>query len=137
MKVSDQDFRTKWILWFFSTRDSTPMFSWRLCDKILVSFTPSCTLQRVASLSGQLDWFRKHLKTLRAWTGEVWANHIIGDAVYVISTGSNDYSNNYLLDPSQHDNVDEDTFVELIYNEMVSFVHVHIPRPFNFIWRLK
>lgn len=65
--------------------------------------------------------------------GEVWVNYIIGDVVYVISIGSNDYSNNYLLDLLQYDNVDEDIFVEFIYNEMVFFVYVYIFRFFNFI----
>ncbi|KAJ7534764.1 hypothetical protein O6H91_12G003000 [Diphasiastrum complanatum] len=51
----------------------------------------------VIPLSTQLQYFKEYQKKLAAVVGADNAKHLLSNAAYVISTGSNDYVNNYYL----------------------------------------
>jgi phospholipase/lecithinase/hemolysin len=50
-------------------------------------------------MNAQLEWFKDYYQQVLSLAGEQNGEDIITNALYVIGTGSNDYVNNYFLNP--------------------------------------
>jgi len=53
----------------------------------------------VKGMNAQLEWFKDYYQQVLSLAGEQNGEDIITNALYVIGTGSNDYVNNYFLNP--------------------------------------
>lgn len=58
-------------------------------------------LQSVIPLWKELEYYREYQKDLRGYLGDEKANEILGEALYLISIGTNDFLENYYVLPKR------------------------------------
>ncbi|MCO5552460.1 hypothetical protein L7F22_005972 [Adiantum nelumboides] len=76
----------------------------------------------VAPLSRQLQWFRQYKVQLSGSVGKEKAAHILDNALYVVSSGSNDFVNNYFINPRLQKRYNQTQYLNLISGLIVSFL---------------
>ncbi|EFJ34368.1 hypothetical protein SELMODRAFT_438768 [Selaginella moellendorffii] len=76
----------------------------------------------VPGLSGQIEWFSKYKSKLIGMVGQANASDIVSKALVAISTGSNDYINNYYLNPLTQKMFDPDTYRAMLIESFANFV---------------
>lgn len=58
-------------------------------------------LQSVIPLWKEMEYYKEYQKTLRAYLGNEKANEVLGEALYLISIGTNDFLENYYVIPGR------------------------------------
>ncbi|KAJ7263697.1 hypothetical protein O6H91_21G035300 [Diphasiastrum complanatum] len=76
----------------------------------------------VVSLTGQLKWYQDYLSTLSETVGKENASSIISKAVFILSTGSNDYVNNYYINLDLQKQYNLDQYQAILLSSYKSFV---------------
>ncbi|KAJ7518955.1 hypothetical protein O6H91_20G016800 [Diphasiastrum complanatum] len=76
----------------------------------------------VASLKQQLQWYHSYRNKLITIVGRENASTILSEALHVISTGSNDYVNNYYLNPLLQEQYDTQEFQRKLLLSFEEFV---------------
>lgn len=68
-------------------------------DLTLITSFP---LQSVIPLWKEIEYYKEYQKQLRGYLGEEKANMVLTEALYLISLGTNDFLENYYVNPGNH-----------------------------------
>nr|ABK26586.1 unknown [Picea sitchensis] len=89
-------------------------------------------LQNVLTLEQQLDNFKLYREKLVNMLGPENSSEVISGALFVISMGTNDFSNNYYLNPSTRAHYTIDEFQDHVLHTLSRFIEVSIlPNQYN------
>lgn len=80
--------------------------------------------QNVLPLSAQLKYFMHYKVKMRRLLGVKSAEDIIGNAIFVISMGTNDFLQNYYLDPIRPNQYTIDQFQNFLVSRMAHSITV-------------
>ena len=81
-------------------------------------------VQNVVPISRQMQWFRQYKIQLEGTIGKQKARHILDNALYVVSSGSNDFVNNFYINPNLQMHYNVTQYMNLISTHIVSFLQV-------------
>lgn len=81
-------------------------------------------MQNVIPAFRQLAMFQDYKSKLAAVVGQQRASSIVSDALYFVSTGSNDYILNYYLSPSLQQRYTTVQFSKLLLSIQTQFLQV-------------
>ncbi|KAJ7522448.1 hypothetical protein O6H91_18G010900 [Diphasiastrum complanatum] len=76
----------------------------------------------VASLTGQLKWYQEYFGKLSDFVGPANASSIISKALFILSTGSNDYVNNYYINLDLQNKYHLDQYRDILLSSYKSFI---------------
>lgn len=82
-------------------------------------------VQNVKGLTTQFSWFKNWKNEVVSLVGQEKGNYIVGKALYVISTGSNDWVNNYYINLELMNKYSTDTYTTFLIDLVGSYVKVH------------
>ena len=99
-------------------------------------------VQNVVPISRQMQWFRQYKVQLEGTIGKQKARYILNNALYVVSSGSNDFVNNFYINPNLQMHYNATQYMNLISTHIVSFLQVSFyssrrcPSIIHFIWSM-
>ncbi|KAH7433694.1 hypothetical protein KP509_07G081700 [Ceratopteris richardii] len=85
-------------------------------------FDSTADLFKVVPMSRQLQWFRQYKVQLIGSVGRDKADHIISNALFVVSAGSNDFVNNYYINPSLRGRYSKPEYMNFLAGLATSFL---------------
>ena len=77
-------------------------------------------------LTAQFMWYKNWKNEVMSLVGQEEGNHIISKALYIISTGSNDWVNNYYLNLELMRKYTTDAYTTFLIGMVGSYVKVQI-----------
>jgi hypothetical protein len=80
--------------------------------------------QGAVPLSQQLRNFKEYLIKVKAIAGEENTTELIRESIYLVSTGSSDYVQNYYINPLVNKFRTPDQFADVLLQSFESFVKV-------------
>lgn len=81
-------------------------------------------MQKVISLSRQLEMFKEYILKLREIVGEDRKNEILANSLFILVTGTNDIINTYFNTPLRKSYYDVSSYADLLVRSASSFVQV-------------
>ena len=81
-------------------------------------------MQNVKGLKDQLGWYKNWKNEVVSLVGPKKGDYIIKNALYVISTGANDWINNYYLNPILQKEYDKETYTTFLIGKARAFLQV-------------
>lgn len=85
-----------------------------------------CFLQHTLSLSKQLENYKEYQNKLVAIAGKSNASSIISGGLYLISSGSSDFLQNYYINPLLYEDYTPDQFSDILIESYANFIQVSI-----------
>lgn len=82
------------------------------------------TAQNVVPISRQIQWFRQYKVQLEGTIGKSEARRILDSALYVVSSGSNDFVNNFYINLNLRRRYNVSQYMDLISGRIVSTLQV-------------
>lgn len=82
-------------------------------------------MQNVKGLTEQLLWYKNWKNEVVSLAGQEEGNHIISNALYVFSTGSNDWINNYYLSDDLMEQYTPETYTTFLISLARYHIQVH------------
>lgn len=81
-------------------------------------------MQDAITLTQQLKYYKEYQSKLAAVAGRARARAILGDALYVVSTGTGDFLQNYYHNASLSRRYDVDQYTDLLVGIFSGFANV-------------
>ena len=81
-------------------------------------------VQNVKGLTEQLGWYKNWKNEVISLVGPEKGEYIIKNALYIISTGSNDWVNNYYINPVLQKEYTQDAYTTFLIGKVRAFLQV-------------
>ena len=82
--------------------------------------------QNVKGLDAQFEWFKNWKTEVLSVAGSEKGNFIISNALYAISTGTNDWVNNYYVNLHLQSEYPKDKYVTLLVDSVRTYTMVRV-----------
>lgn len=82
--------------------------------------------QNVKTLGEQLRWFPNWQKEVISVAGQERGDYILKKTLYIISTGANDWVNNYNLSPSLQKQYNQEAYTTFIVGEARKYIQAQL-----------
>lgn len=82
-------------------------------------------MQNVKGLNAQLGWYKNWKNEVVSLVGQEKGDFIVKNSLIVISTGTNDWVNNYYLNPLLSKKFTEDEYATFLIGKARTFLQVH------------
>lgn len=84
-------------------------------------------LQDALSLTQQLEYFKEYQNKVTEFAGKTNASSIISGAIYLVSVGSNDFVQNYYINPLLYKKYTVHQFANILITSYINFIEVWLP----------
>lgn len=89
-----------------------------------MGFAFAVLLQNVLSISKQIEYLMHYKIHLRQLVGKLRAEEIVTNAVFVISAGSNDFLQNYYVEPTRAKQFKVEAYIDFLVSRVTDYLKV-------------
>lgn len=86
-----------------------------------------CVVQNVKTTGEQIEWTSNWYKEVRSLVGQERGDYIIKNTLHIISTGANDWVNNYYVNPTLLKQYTPETYTTFIIGKARAYIQVLTP----------